>query len=111
MFEDLFLDDMCVAFFMLICCMKLTTCGIQANKRVSHHCLAQDFNVPQNLRGLLECGVQENLDWDENITGDQAALIEGLVGYAGSVGTALWNEIEEDRSKVRSSIASLIVWD
>jgi hypothetical protein len=74
---------------------------IQANKHVSRRRLARDINVPQNLRGLLERGVQVDLDREENITGVQAETMEAVLGYTGSVGTALWYKIEEDRSKVR----------
>jgi hypothetical protein len=73
---------------------------IQANKRVSRRRLAQDINVPQNLRGLLERRVQVDIDREEKVTGTHADEIEAMLGYVGSVGTALWYEIEEDRSKV-----------
>jgi hypothetical protein len=49
----------------------------------------------------LEHGVQVDLDCEENVAGVQAETMEAMLGYAGSVGTALWYEIEEDRSKVR----------
>jgi hypothetical protein len=74
---------------------------IQANKRVSRRRLARDINVPQNLRGLLERGVQVDIDREEKMVGVQAETMEAVLGYAGSVRTALWYEIEEDRSKVR----------
>jgi hypothetical protein len=74
---------------------------IQANKRVSHHCLARDINIPQNLWGLLEHEVQVDVDQEENLAGTQAETMEAMLGYAGSVGTTLWYKIEEDRSKVR----------
>jgi hypothetical protein len=88
------------------CCCDLDSIDnaftrVQANKRVSCHCLARDINVPQNLRGLLERGVQVDIDWEEKVTGTHAKEIEAMLGYVGSVGTALWYEIEEDRSKVR----------
>jgi hypothetical protein len=73
---------------------------IQVNKQVSRHCLARDIHVPQNLRGLLERGVQVDVDREENLASTQAETMEAMLGYAGSVGTALWYEIEEDRSKV-----------
>ena len=74
--------------------------SVQANKRVSWHRLAQDINVPQNLRGLLEHGVQESFDSSEKVEGADKIMLEAVFGYAGSIGTALWNEIKEDRSKV-----------
>jgi hypothetical protein len=70
------------------------------NKWVSRR-LARDINVPQNLRGLLEQGVQVDVDREENLSGTQAKEMEAMLGYAGSVGTTLWYKIEEDRSKVR----------
>jgi hypothetical protein len=62
--------------------------------------LAQDINVPQNLRGLLERGVQVDLDRDKKVEGTDNVLLEAVIRYTGSVGTALWYEIEEDHSKV-----------
>ena len=82
--------------------------SVQANKRISRHRLALDINVPQNLRGLLERGVQESLDSMEKANGADKIMLEGIFGYAGSVGTALWNEIEEDRSKVRLDLNGLL---
>jgi hypothetical protein len=35
------------------------------------------------------------------MAGTQAETMEAMLGYAGSIGTTLWHEIEEDRSKVR----------
>ena len=35
-------------------------------------------------------------------------MLEGVIGYAGSIGTALWNEIEEDCSKVRLDLDGLL---
>jgi hypothetical protein len=72
------------------------TCRIQVNKWISCYHLAWDFNVLQNLRGLLERGVQESLDWEEKVVSTDNVLLEGVIGYAGAVGTTLWNEIEED---------------
>ena len=69
------------------------------NKRISWHRLAQDINVPQNLQGLLEQGVQESFDSSEKVEGADKIMLEAVFGYTGSVGTALWNEIEEDCSK------------
>jgi uncharacterized damage-inducible protein DinB len=66
------------------------------NKRISRYHLAQDFNVLQSLRGLLEHGVQVDLDWVERVEGTNNFMLEAIIGYAGSVGTALWMEIEED---------------
>jgi hypothetical protein len=62
---------------------------IQANKRISRHHLAMDINVPQNLRGLLERGVQVDLDRDEKAEGTDKVMVESWLGYAGSIGTAL----------------------
>jgi hypothetical protein len=70
------------------------------NKCISRHRLAMDINIPQNLQGLLERGVQVDLDRDEQAEGTDKQMVEAWLGYAGSIGTALWNEIEEDRSKV-----------
>jgi hypothetical protein len=82
---------------------------IQANKRVSRRRLARDINVPQNLRGLLERGVQVDVDREEKMNEDQFPMVEAMLGYAGSVGTALWYEIEEDRSKVRLDLDGLLL--
>ena len=82
--------------------------SIQANKRVSQHRLAWDINIPQNLQGLLERGVQESLDSSEKVEGPDNVLLEGVIGYAGSVGTALWNEIKEDCSKVHLDLNGLL---
>ena len=81
---------------------------IQANKRVSRRRLARDINVPQNLRGLLERGVQVDIDREERMDEAQFPMVEAMLGYAGSVGTALWYEIEEDRSKVRLDLDGLL---
>ena len=82
--------------------------SVQANKHVSQHRLAQDINVPQNLRGLLERGVQESFDSLEKVEGADKIMLEAVFGYASSVRTALWNEIEEDRSKVRLDLNGLL---
>ena len=83
------------------CLSQLTIhCSTQSNKCVSWHHLAQDHNIPQNLWGLLECGVQESLDRDEKVEGPDNVLLEGVIRYASSVRTALWHKIEEDQSKV-----------
>ena len=79
------------------CLSQLTKhCSVQSNKCISRHRLARDFNVPQNLRGLLERGIQESFDSSEKVEGRDKIMLEAVFGYAGSVGTALWNEIEED---------------
>jgi hypothetical protein len=70
------------------------------NKWISRYRLARDINVPQNLGGLLERGVQVDLDQDEKVEGTDNILLEAVIRYARSIGTALWYEIEEDRSKV-----------
>ena len=82
--------------------------SVQVNKRISQHRLARDINVPQNLRGLLEQGVQESFDSSEKVEGVDKIMLEAVFGFAGSVGTALWNEIEEDRSKVRLDLDGLL---
>ena len=105
MFEDLFLDDMWMCHLLALCAMLTRHHRIQANKGISCYCLARDINVPQNLRGLLECGVQVDLDWDEKVEGTNNILLEAIIRYAGSVRTALWYEIKEDRSKVRCCLA------
>jgi hypothetical protein len=69
---------------------------VMANKRISHHHLLVDFSIKGNLRGLLERGIQESMDKEEVFN----ETLEVAVGYAGSVGTALWSEIKEDRAKV-----------
>ena len=81
---------------------------IQANKCVSRRRLARDINVPQNLRGLLERGVQVDIDREEKMDEAQFPMVEAMLGYAGSVGTALWYEIENDRSKVRLDLDGLL---
>jgi hypothetical protein len=60
--------------------------------QISHHHLGEDFRVPGNLRGLLECGVQVSMDQDEPIYKG----VEMSISYAGAVGTALWEEVMED---------------
>ena len=67
-----------------------------ANKRISRHRLLIDHQIKGNLRGLLERGVQEALDREEEFN----PSLEVAIGYAGSVGTSLWSEIREDRAKV-----------
>ena len=65
-----------------------------ANKWISRHCLLIDHQIKGNLRGLLERGVQESPDREEEFD----PSLEVAVGYAGSIGTALWSEIREDLS-------------
>jgi hypothetical protein len=48
-----------------------------------------------------------DLDRDEKAEGTDKAMVESWLGYAGSIGTALWNEIEENRSKVRLDLDGL----
>jgi hypothetical protein len=69
---------------------------VMANKRISRHRLLVDTVVKGNLRGLLERGVQESMDKEEVFD----ETLEVAVGYAGSVGTALWSKIREDQDKV-----------
>jgi hypothetical protein len=97
MFKDLYLDDMWVYHLLALCAMLTNTFfRIQSNKQISRHRLAWDHNVPQNLRGLLEHGVQESLDRDKKVEGPDNVLLEGVIGYTGSIGTTLWYKIEED---------------
>ena len=65
---------------------------VMANKRISHHRLLIDHQIKGNLRGLLERGVQESPDREEEFD----LSLEVAIGYAGSIGTALWSEIRED---------------
>ena len=67
-----------------------------ANKRISRHRLLIDHQVKGNLWGLLERGIQESPDREEEFD----LSLEVAIGYAGSVGTALWSEVREDRAKV-----------
>jgi hypothetical protein len=67
-----------------------------ANKRISRHRLLVAHSTKGNLQGLLERGVQESMDKEEVFD----ETLEVAVGYAGSVGTALWSEIVEDHAKV-----------
>jgi hypothetical protein len=69
---------------------------VMANKRISRHHLLVDTAIKGNLRGLLERGVQESMDREEVFD----ETLEVTVGYAGSVGTALWSEIRADGDKV-----------
>jgi hypothetical protein len=72
--------------------------------RVSRYRLRDDQFISRNLRGLLERGVQNSMDAEEPKGPiDLSALplaIETMLGYTGSVGTALWHEIGRDRGKV-----------
>jgi hypothetical protein len=74
------------------------------SSRVSRYCLRDDQFLSWNLRGLLECGVQKSMDAEEpKGPVDPSTLllaIETMLGYTGSVGTALWYEIGRDRGKV-----------
>jgi hypothetical protein len=71
-------------------------CRVMANKWISRHRLLVDTTIRGNLRGLLERGVQESMDKEEAFD----KTLEVAVGYAGSVGTALWSEIRADQDKV-----------
>jgi hypothetical protein len=74
------------------------------SSRVSRYRLRDDQFVSRNLRGLLEHGVQKSMDAEEpRGPVDPSALplaIETMLGYTGSVGTALWYEIGRDCGKV-----------
>ena len=69
---------------------------VMAKKQISRHCLLMDHSIKGNLSGLLERGVQESPDREEEFD----PSLEVAIGYAGSVGTALWSELQEDRAKV-----------
>ena len=75
---------------------NLLLCRVMANKRISCHHLLMDHSIKGNLCGLLERGVQELMDREE--VSDET--LEAAAGYAGSIGTSLWSEIKEDRTKV-----------
>jgi hypothetical protein len=68
--------------------------------RVSRYRLRDNQFICRNLRGLLERGVQKSMDTEEpkgpvNPSAPPLA-IETMLGYTGSMGTALWNEIGRD---------------
>jgi hypothetical protein len=69
---------------------------VMVNKQISRHRLLVDTAIKGNLRGLLERGVQESMDKEEEFD----KTLEVAIGYAGSVGTSLWSKIQEDRHKV-----------
>jgi hypothetical protein len=90
---------------------------VEANKRwrkcrrdylfiqlVSRYQTLSDRFLLKNLRGLLECGVQKSMDMDKpKGPVDPSApplAIETMLGYARSIGTALWYELGRDRGKV-----------
>ena len=75
---------------------NLLLCRVMANKRISRHRLLADHSIKGNLCGLLERGVQEAPDREEEFD----PKLEVAVGYTGSVGTALWSEVQEDCAKV-----------
>ena len=60
--------------------------------------------MSQNLRGLLERGVQKAMDPEEpkGLIDPSAPplAIETMLGYTGAMGTALWYELSRDRGKV-----------
>ena len=67
-----------------------------ANKWISCHHLLIDHAIKGNLRGLLERGIQESPDREEEFD----PSLEVAIGYTSSIRTALWSEIREDRAKV-----------
>ena len=73
-----------------------TSHRVMANKRISRHRLLIDHQIKGNLQGLLERGVQESPDREE----EYDLSLEVAIGYAGSVGVALWSEVQEDHTKV-----------
>jgi hypothetical protein len=89
------------------CAMLTICCRVQANTRISRHWLLHDTNVPGNLRGLLERGVQVKIDSEE--VRDDA--VEVAIGYTGAVGTCLWSVMKEDRVQVCPGYGeSLLTW-
>ena len=44
----------------------------------------------------MEHGVQESLDWEENVEGTDNVLLESVIGYARFIRTTLLYEIKED---------------
>jgi hypothetical protein len=72
--------------------------------RVSWYRIRSDRFLLKNLRGLLEHGVQKSMDVDEpkGLIDPSAPplAIETMLGYAGSIGTALWYEVGRDCGKV-----------
>ena len=48
------------------------------------------------------------MDRDKKVEGPNNILLEGVIGYVGSIGTALWNEIKEDQSKVCLDLDGLL---
>jgi hypothetical protein len=78
---------------------------VMANKWISRHHLLMDSSIKGNLRGLLERGVQESMDWEE--TFDE--MLEVAVSYAGSMGTSLWSEIKDDRAQVSPGYSVVVV--
>jgi hypothetical protein len=71
-----------------------------SSNRVSRYCLRDNQFVCWNLRGLLECGVQKSMDAGEpkGLVDPSAPplAIETMLGYTGSIGTALWHKIGRD---------------
>jgi hypothetical protein len=101
--DDLFLADFVDANKRWGKCLR---CFVPSNisSRVSQYHLMEDSFISCNLRGLLERGVQKSMDVDEpRGPVDPSALplaIEAMLGYTGSIGTALWHEIGKDHGKV-----------
>ena len=83
---------------LLLRCVLLTRFfyRVMVNKRISRHRLLMDHAIKGNLHGLLERGIQEALDREEEFN----LSLEVAISYAGSVGTSLWSEIKEDHTKV-----------
>ena len=96
MFEDIYLRDLWASCLLAVCCKLTRHCRVMVNKRISRHHLLIDHQVKGNLWGLLERGVQESPDREEEFD----PSLEVAISYAGSVGTSLWSEIQEDRAKV-----------
>jgi hypothetical protein len=92
-------------------CGRFVTLGFICNcsdpsSWASFYHLRDDTFIPKNLRGLLECGVQKSMDLEEptGLVDPSAPLlaIETMLGYARSIGTALWYEARRDHGEVQS---------
>ena len=67
-----------------------------SDKRISRHRLLMDHSINGNLCGLLERGIQESPNREEEID----PSLEVAISYAGSIGTSLWLEIRDNHAKV-----------
>jgi hypothetical protein len=102
-----------ICMFLLLNCLGILTqeYRVQVNKRISHHHLLTNPDIPGNLRGLLEQGIQVSKDSEEAEFKDSLFM---SIGYAGSIETSLWTKIKEDRAKLvwlSSSIMTILIPD